>query len=251
MAYDAVSKQVSAISKSLELASSTIEKPISTFQNMAPTMSDFQDAKWNHLDPINRISSMQTWLTKLKNRGMEIETLTSGPGIVFNYKDLNECLQTFCIQILSYSEKEMRTRSHGFQTIIKHLQNLVYIKDTRVDALKHKIRIMHENITRTVNSKIYEKGNGLIFELDRGLREVRFYKDHINTFEKEMKEFVHDQFRKALDDKDYQIDMQKKYSHDMINQLVCEFKALTTQQEIEAIEKIRIAKERCINDSMG
>jgi hypothetical protein len=35
---------------------------------------------------------MQVFLTKLRNRGMDIETLTSGPGIVFTYKDLNECL---------------------------------------------------------------------------------------------------------------------------------------------------------------
>ncbi len=49
---------------------------------------------------------------------------------------------------------------------------------------------MHENITRIVNSKIYEKGNGLIFELDRGMREVKFFKDHINSFEKEMIDLV-------------------------------------------------------------
>ncbi len=55
--------------------------------------------------------------------------------------------------------------------------------------------MMHENITRIVNSKVYEKGNGLIFELDRGLREVKFYKDHIKDFEEEMKEFVKAEFR--------------------------------------------------------
>jgi hypothetical protein len=55
------------------------------------------------------------------------------------------------------------------------LQHLVYIKDSRVDGLKAKVKMMHDNITRIVNSKVYEKGNGLIFELDRGLREVKFY----------------------------------------------------------------------------
>jgi uncharacterized protein YaaR (DUF327 family) len=53
-----------------------------------------------------------------------------------------------------------------------------------------------------VNSKIYEKGNALIFELDRGLREVRFYKEHIHSFEKEMMEIVRVDFRKSLMDKD-------------------------------------------------
>ena len=79
---------------------------------------------------------MQVWLTKLKNRGVDIETLTSGPGIVFAYKDMNECLQQFCQGVIGMCENEMRTRTTGFQTIINHLQNLIYIKDNRVDGLK-------------------------------------------------------------------------------------------------------------------
>jgi uncharacterized protein YaaR (DUF327 family) len=79
---------------------------------------------------------------------------------------------------------------------------LIYIKDTRVDVLKSRIKMIQDNITRIVNSKIYEKGNALIFELDRSLRDVKFYKDHINTFEKEMKESVNEENRKAIIEKD-------------------------------------------------
>ena len=86
--------------------------------------------------------------------------------------------------------------------MINHLQHLLYIKDTRVEGLKAKLRMMHDNITRIVNSKVYEKGNGLIFELDRALREVKFYKDHVKDFEDEMKEFVKVEFKKQLNDKD-------------------------------------------------
>jgi hypothetical protein len=93
---------------------------------------------------------------------------------------------------------------------INHLQHLVYIKDSRVDGLKAKVRMMHDNITRIVNSKVYEKGNGLIFELDRGLREVKFYKDHIKDFEEEMKDFVKAEFRQQLNDKDLEINLSKK-----------------------------------------
>ena len=46
---------------------------------------------------------------------MDIETLTSGPGIVFTYKDLNECLQHLCCELVVYSEKENRLRTSGFQ----------------------------------------------------------------------------------------------------------------------------------------
>jgi hypothetical protein len=41
---------------------------------------------------------------------MDIETLTSGPGIVFTIKDLNECLNNFFFELISMSEKESRAR---------------------------------------------------------------------------------------------------------------------------------------------
>lgn len=106
--------------------------------------------------------------------------------------------------------------------------------------------MMHENITRIVNSKVYEKGNGLIFELDRGLREVKFYKDHIKDFEAEMKDFVKAEFRQQLNDKDLEINLCKKQTHDMINKLILEFRELSTKEEIEKIENIRLAKEAAI-----
>ena len=129
---------------------------------------------------------------------------------------------------------------------INHLQHLVYIKDSRVDGLKAKVRMMHDNITRIVNSKVYEKGNGLIFELDRGLREVKFYKDHIKDFEGEMKEFVKAEFKQQLNEKDLEINLCKKQTYDMINKLILEFKELSTKEEIEKLESIRLAKEAAI-----
>jgi len=84
------------MSKALEMASNKIDQSIDKWQNFAPTLVDYMEDKWSHLDASNRIGQMQVWLTKLKNRGVDIETLTSGPGIVFAYKDMNECLQQFC-----------------------------------------------------------------------------------------------------------------------------------------------------------
>jgi len=92
MAYETISKHISAMSKCLEMASLKVDKSSENWTSFAPTLSDYNPMKYNHLDAINRVSFMQSWLTRMKNRGMNIETLTSGPGIVFTYKDLNECL---------------------------------------------------------------------------------------------------------------------------------------------------------------
>ena len=116
--------------------------------------------------------------------------------------------------------------------MINHQNHLLYIKDRRVGSCKNKLKFMHDNISRIVNSKIYEKGNALIFELDKSLRDVRFYQDHIYVFEKEMKEFVQAEFRELLQKKDFMLDMQKKTMHDISAKLVDEVKLhMTTEQK--------------------
>jgi hypothetical protein len=145
----------------------------------------------------------------------------------------------------------MRERTIGFQTIIKHLENLLYIKDIRLEGTKKKLNALQQNVTRVVNSKVYEKGNALVFELDRATRETSFYQKHLATFESEMREALRLEFKDALEQKDLTINLQKKNTFDMINSLISEFKALGTQQEIENIEKIRMAKEKCLLDSQS
>ena len=123
----------------------------------------------------------------------------------------------------------MRVRTNYLNEKINHLLNLVYIKDCRIDGLKGKVNMMKDNILRAVNSKIYEKGNALIFELDRGLREVRFYKDHFETFEQEMLEFVKVEYRKSLMDKDLKLDLTRKEAFDNLKKLVADYKLLSSQ----------------------
>jgi hypothetical protein len=45
-----------------------------------------------HLDVSNRIAHVQVLLTKMRNRSTEVETLTSGPGMVITIKDINDIL---------------------------------------------------------------------------------------------------------------------------------------------------------------
>jgi len=60
-------------------------------QQYASTLYQSVD-KHNQLDVVNKLEFVQSFLTKLRNRCTEVETLASGPGIVFSMKDFNECL---------------------------------------------------------------------------------------------------------------------------------------------------------------
>lgn len=48
-----------------------------------------------HLAVETKVEFLQSFLTRLRNRCTEVETLTSGPGLVFSIKDFNDCLAIF------------------------------------------------------------------------------------------------------------------------------------------------------------
>jgi len=52
-------------------------------QQFASTLDQKVD-KRHHLDPINKVSFAQKFLTQIRNRCLEIETLTSGVGVVIS-----------------------------------------------------------------------------------------------------------------------------------------------------------------------
>ena len=60
---------------------------------------------------VTKLGFVQEFLTKLSNRGTEVETLTSGPGVVFTKKDFNDAIQHFCRKIIVYGEQELKSRS--------------------------------------------------------------------------------------------------------------------------------------------
>jgi len=105
----ALDSECAALTKCFTVAVPTIQMHIHPFQQFAATFFDVVDPQL-HLDISNKISCVQVLLTRLKNRGTAVETLTSGPGMVFTIKDLNECLLDFSRSIVVYGEKEMKSR---------------------------------------------------------------------------------------------------------------------------------------------
>lgn len=68
---------------------------IHPFQQFAATFYDKVDPNLN-LDVSNKVNAIQEMLTKMRNRSTEVETLTSGPGMVLTIKDINEIMLEFC-----------------------------------------------------------------------------------------------------------------------------------------------------------
>lgn len=113
---------------------------------------------------------MQKMLTQIKNRSLEIQTLTSGTGVVISSKDLNECLAECCRALVKHGEIEMRTRCEYLAMTMNHYQQLLYVKDRQLSSLDNKLQTAKTELNRIVSTKVFSHGNSLVYELDMATR---------------------------------------------------------------------------------
>jgi len=157
-AIKVVEDEAAALANCFSMVSKSMDMHIHPFQQFASTLYPTVDRN-SHLDMATKVPEIQRFVTKLKNRGTEVETLTSGPGMVFTVKDFNECLQMLCKGLIKYGEKEMRARSEQLCLKENHYKNLLYVKDRKIASLEERMRVLRENLDKLINSKMYEKGN--------------------------------------------------------------------------------------------
>lgn len=138
-------------------------------------------------------------LTQIRNRCLEIETLTSGVGIVISAKDLNECLEECCRSLIKYGEIEMRTRCEYLSMDLMQYENLIYIKDRQLLNLEGKLNSAKVEMNKIVNTKVFSRGNNLIYELDMTSRQLRLIKDNIFLLEKNLTEKIKLSYDRELD----------------------------------------------------
>ena len=152
-----------------------------------------------------------------------MKTLTSGMGIVFSFKDLNECIHDFCSEIVQFGEKQLKLRTDSCQHQISQLIEIIQYKDLKLDALKLRSAHIFDNMQRVINSRVFEQGNSLVFSLDKAMREVRFYQQHIQCYEAELKDAVHQEFRESISSQNMKMASKDKQIHEMHQNLLNSF----------------------------
>ena len=196
---------------------------IHPFQQFAATLYDKVDVQ-KHLDMCEKLTAVQEFLTRLGNRGTEVETLTSGPGIVFTRKDFNDAIQTFCRKIITYGEQELKSRSDLFFQKEEHYMHLIYVKDQKISDMERRIKSSAKNIEDTIAAKLFEKGNQLIYQLDSTSRLLVLFKQSMFGLENEIRDKIlgeqAQKFKLSKDSLDTQIEKlndYKKYILDKVN----------------------------------
>ena len=175
-----------ALSHCFALSQPKIQFRIHPFQQFAATLYDRVDPN-KHLDMAQKLGFVQDFLTKLANRGTEVETLTSGPGVVFTRKDFNDAIQNFCRKVITYGEQELKSRSDLFCQKEEHYLHMIYVKDQKLSELDRRIKNQAKNIENIISARLFEKGNQLIYQLDSTSRLLILFKQTMYGLETEIR----------------------------------------------------------------
>ena len=66
--------------------------------------------------------------------------------------------------------------------------------------MEYKLKHAKEELNKIVNTKVFSRGNNLIYELDKSARQLRLIKDNIHALESGVKEKVKLYYEKDLND---------------------------------------------------
>lgn len=65
--------------------------------------------------------------------------------------------------------------------------------------MEHKLKHANDELSKIVNTKVFAKGNQIIYELDHTMRQLRLVKDSVHTMEQKLKDKVRLAFDKDLE----------------------------------------------------
>lgn len=135
---DMFQRETVALSKAFEMSNLEMQAYIHPVQQFASTLDHRVDAR-NHLDVLNKVPAIQKLLTQVRNRSVEVQTLTSGVGIIISQSDLSTCLEECCRSLIKGGEIEMLSRCESLTLIIDTLQHMLYNKDRQLVNIDNKL----------------------------------------------------------------------------------------------------------------
>jgi len=80
----------------------------------------------------------------------------------------------------------------------QHYRELLYAKDQKIEHLERRLAEQVRVVDKMVNSRMYEKGNAIVYELDQANRSLKLLKDNIHTMEERIRKEVDWSYRNKL-----------------------------------------------------
>ena len=107
-------------------------------------------------------------------------------------------MSTLSKGLLKYAEQELRSRSEMAAKQQQHYLDLLYIKDQKIESLERRLEEQTRIVDKMVNSRMYEKGNQIVYELDQANRALKMLKDNIYLLEERIRREIDQEYRSKL-----------------------------------------------------
>lgn len=118
---------------------------------------------------------------------------------------------------------------------------MVYVKDQKIKNLEHRIGNINSNLENIVNSRLFEKGNQLIYELDSASRILNIFKNTMYGLENKLTERILGEQLQKFKRKNNQVEMKDQkfsdYKQTIMNMIEADFAA--EQDRIKTVLKDR------------
>lgn len=172
----------------------------SRLQNNISLENEFTcNADRNYNDITRRIGSLHLYLNSLRNRCTLVEAPTCGKAQVYLIKDMTKLTKKFLDNIVKFMETEYRTREESFFLQYSFYEQLKGQKDSEILELKTVFKNLQGNLDNLVNSQLSQKGNALIYELDRSHRKLQEIKANMKLMPQQVRDIVYLDYKEEIE----------------------------------------------------
>lgn len=197
------------------------------------------NADRNYNDITIKIGCLHHYLNNLRNRCTLVEAPTCGKAHVFLVRDMTKLTKKFADCIVKYMETEYRVREESFLVRFDLLNKVKIQKNEEIEELNRVLKNLQVNLDNLVNSKLSQKGNSLIYELDRSHRKLSEIKANMKLMPKQIREIVYLDYKEEIEKNKRKILDLKQNFFNFKSELTQELKADISFHKTNAFTEIK------------
>lgn len=141
----------------------------------------------------------------------------------------------------------MRTRCETYAMQMVQLENLLYIKDRQLQNMEHKLKHAKKELGKIIRTKVFSKGNQLVYELDHSSRQLRMIKDNVFEMEHKLTQTIKLLYERDLDQTRLALDECRRKFSDFQNNINARVMA-DVRENINSIDQIMKGKAEMFKD---
>ncbi|KAL4500564.1 hypothetical protein ABPG72_002988 [Tetrahymena utriculariae] len=150
----------------------------------------YVDQKQIIIPIVTKVSYVQSFINRLRNKVSRVDLLSSGFGFVISVNDLEDCIQYLNKAIQQFGEKEIKKRIDSAQYLYDLQNSKIKSQQKHIDALKQQIKLIKTLQNKHIDALVHERGNNLIYEMAKMQRKQADFQRFLTNIESEVTQEV-------------------------------------------------------------